>query len=230
MSAQIISCSKWLPERDAFLREQHLRPADTELVEKLFGEAKSCAGPIGGYLEAIPEDPGTKTVSLHGEILHSRLLARHLSSQDRVFPFVATCGQELSAWVDSKSDLMENYLAHILAEKATHLIAEELRRDIESKYTLENLSRMQPGSLPDWPIEQQGPLFHILDSIPQKIQVQLTETYLMLPTSSLSGIFFQDPEGFISCQLCSRKCPRRKATFDPQRLALLEDVHNSSAE
>jgi hypothetical protein len=125
---------------------------------------------------------------------------------------------------------MENYLAHILAEKATYLIAEELRQDIESKYNLENLSRMQPGSLPDWPIEQQGPLFHVLDSIPQKIQVQLTETYLMLPTNSLSGIFFQDPEGFISCQLCSRKCPRRKATFDPQRLAALELAPTSSAD
>jgi hypothetical protein len=221
MSDQIISCTQWLPDGDTFIREQHLRPADMELVEKLFHEAASCAGPIGGYLEAIPEDADTKTVSLHGEKLHSRLLARHLSNQERIFPFVATCGQELSAWVDSKTDLMENYLAHALAEQATHLIAETLRREIESKYSLDNLSRMQPGSLPDWPLEQQGPLFRILGALPQKIHVQLTETFLMLPTNSLSGIFFQDPEGFISCQLCSRKCPRRKAPFDPQRLAEL---------
>jgi hypothetical protein len=86
---------------------------------------------------------------------------------------------------------------------------------------------MQPGSLPDWPIDQQKPLFEILGPIPEKIQVRLTSSCLMLPTNSLSGIYFRDPEGFISCRLCSRKCPRRKAPFDPEQLARLENEYSS---
>lgn len=99
--------------------------------------------------------------------MRSRLLATHLTSQEKVFPYVTTCGRELAAWVTSKSDVMENYLAHALAEQATYLVTEKLRLDIEARYGLNSLSRMQPGSLPDWPVEEQGPLFRILGSLPE---------------------------------------------------------------
>lgn len=222
MTERIIYCPEWLPDADSFIAEHRLRPTDKELVDKLLSQAHSCRSPIGGYIDPAPEDCTQNSVCLLGERLHSKLLAVHLASQERVFPFVATCGQELAAWVDSKTDLMENYLAHALAEQATHMAADALRQDIEARYGLHDLSRMQPGSLPDWPIDQQAPLFRILGHIPEKAQVSLTSSCLMLPTSSLSGIYFQDPEGFISCQLCTRKCPRRKAAYDPQRLARLQ--------
>jgi len=222
MTERIISCSEWLPDADSFMTEHHLRPIDQELVEELFSQASLCLNPIGGYMDTAPQDCTQHSVCLHGERLHSKLLAGHLARQERVFPFVATCGQELAAWVDSKTDLLENYLAHALAEQATHAVTEALRQDIETRYGLHDLSRMQPGSLPDWPIDQQAPLFRILGHIPGKAQVSLTSSCLMLPTNSLSGIYFQDPEGFISCQLCTRKCPRRKAAYDPQRLARLQ--------
>lgn len=222
MSERIISSPEWRPDADSFMQEHHLRPADRELVDKLLDEAGSCAGPAGGYLDLSPESCTRDSVCLNGSRLHSKLLSTHLRTQDKVFPFVATCGPELAAWVDSKTDLLEIYLAHALAEKATHLVPERLREDIEARYNLNAMSRMQPGSLPDWPLEEQKPLFHLLGQIPDRLQVRLTDSYLMLPTVSLSGIYFQDPEGFISCQLCTRRCPRRKAAFDSERLAKLQ--------
>lgn len=223
MAEKIISCPEWMPDADSFISEHRLQPTDRELVDELFAEAESCAGPIGGYLDLAPEDCTQNSICLNGERLHSKLLASHLADQEKVFPFVVTCGLELSAWVDSKNDLIESYLAHALAEQGTHLAAEALRQDIETMYGLENLSRMQPGSLPDWPLEQQEPLFRVLGHMAKKLQVTLTSSCLMLPTTSLSGIFFQDPEGFISCQFCTRKCPRRKAAFDPKRAARLQE-------
>lgn len=222
MPEKIISSSKWVPDADSFMQEHHLQASDRDLVDKLLAEAASCAGPQGGYVALGPESCTEESVCISGVRLHSKLLARHLKTLDRVFPFVATCGFELAAWVDSKKDLLENYLAHALSEQATHLVAEALREDIEDDYGLTSLSRMQPGSLPDWPLEQQEPLFRILDRISERLQVTLTSTCLMLPTTSLSGIFFQDPQGFISCQFCTRKCPRRKAAFDPHRWSELQ--------
>ena len=222
MSEMIITCSQWLPDADAFIKDQRLQASDRELIDTLLTEAGSCAGPVGGYLAAAPADCSQDSVCLNGNRLHSQLLATHLASQEQVFPYVTTCGPELAAWVNSKSDVMENYLAHALAEQATYLVTEQLRLNIEASFGLSGLSRMQPGSLPDWPVEEQGPLFRILGRLPEKVQVSLTSSFLMLPPISLSGIFFQDPEGFISCQLCTRKCPRRKAAFDPQRLARLQ--------
>jgi hypothetical protein len=227
MTDRIISCAQWLPDRDSFMQEQHLRPADRPMVDRLFLEAEQCAGPVGGYLETVPDACKPDSVQLNGTRVRGRLLAGHLSRQALVFPFVATCGQDLSAWVDSKTDLMENYLAFALAEHAANVVVEAVRGDIEAVFGLDSLSRMQPGSLPDWPIDQQKPLFEILGPIPEKIQVRLTSSCLMLPTNSLSGIYFRDPEGFISCRLCSRKCPRRKAPFDPEQLARLENEYSS---
>ena len=222
MAEMIITCSEWLPDADSFIKDQHLQTSDRELVNKLLTEAESCSGPIGGYLDAAPLDCTDDSVCLNGDRLHSKLLSTHIKSQKKVFPYVTTCGQELAAWVDSKTDVLDSYLAHAVAEQATYLVTEKLRLDIEARYGLNSLSRMQPGSLPDWPVEEQGPLFRILGQLPQKLQVSLTSSFLMLPSISLSGVFFQDPEGFISCQLCTRKCPRRKAPYDPKRLAELE--------
>ena len=224
MAEHILTSSTWQPDLEDFMHEHHLREQDREMTALLIEETRSLSGPLGGFCAVSPAHCSKDTVHLNGSTLHSKLLCRHLSTQELVFPFVTTCGPELSSWVDSKTDLMDNYLAHALAEKATHQITEDLRLTLEDQYQVRDLSRMQPGSLPDWPLQEQQPLFQILGSIPDSVQVRLTSSSLMLPTLSLSGIFFQDPEGFISCQLCSRTtCPRRKAPFDPERLARLQE-------
>jgi hypothetical protein len=69
--------------------------------------------------------------------------------------------------------------------------------------------------LADWPIEEQAPLFKLLGDVETSIGVQLTDSLLMLPAKSISGIFFPTEISFISCQLCPRKrCESRKAKFD----------------
>jgi predicted transcriptional regulator len=78
---------------------------------------------------------------------------------------------------------------------------------------------MAPGSLEDWPIEEQKPLFVILGDVETSIGVRLTENLVMVPTKSISGIYFPTEISFYSCQLCPRKdCISRKAAFD-QKLA-----------
>ena len=42
----------------------------------------------------------------------------------------------------------------------------------------------------------------------------LTDSYLMLPTKSVSGVYFETEKSFNSCQLCTREmCPSRRAAY-----------------
>jgi hypothetical protein len=75
---------------------------------------------------------------------------------------------------------------------------------------------MAPGSLEDWPIYEQRPLFDYLWDTEQAIGVRLLDSLLMDPGQTVSGIFFPTESTFESCQLCGREnCPNRKAPFDP---------------
>jgi len=74
---------------------------------------------------------------------------------------------------------------------------------------------MSPGSLADWPITQQTQLFTLLGDVEGAIGVQLTDSFLMVPMKSVSGMHFPTEISFHSCSLCPRKeCPGRSAPYD----------------
>ena len=74
---------------------------------------------------------------------------------------------------------------------------------------------MAPGSLSNWPLPQQRPLFDVLGDVQGIIGVELSDSFLMTPNKSVSGVRFPTEEGFASCQLCPREgCPNRRAPYD----------------
>ncbi len=94
-------------------------------------------------------------------------------------------------------------------------VRQQLHDDLCSKFALKKISFMSPGSLQDWPLEAQGQLFQLLPEVEAALGVHLTESLLMVPIKSVSGIYFQTEVSFFNCQLCQRgKCPGRKARFD----------------
>ena len=85
---------------------------------------------------------------------------------------------------------------------------------LEERFGLVSLSNMSPGSLEDWPIAEQTKLFSIFGDTESLVGVRLTESLLMVPRKSISGILFPSEEGFIACRLCEReRCPGRRAPF-----------------
>ena len=49
------------------------------------------------------------------------------------------------------------------------------------------------------------------------IGVRLTDSFVMLPMKSVSGVYFPTEHTFASCQLCPRDdCPGRSAPYDPK--------------
>ena len=76
---------------------------------------------------------------------------------------------------------------------------------------------MNPGSLEDWPIQQQTQVFELLGDPLRDVGVRLTDSFLMVPIKSVSGIRYPTETSFESCQLCPReKCTGRRAPYDPE--------------
>ena len=172
------------------------------------------------------EDKLEDAVIVDGRQLTSRVLRKNLDQAERVFPFVITLGPKLGEKQAASADILENFYLDTIGNVALNSARKQLKRHLKSQYALEKLSSMAPGSLPDWPIEEQRPLFQLLGDVDASIGVKLTDSLLMLPTKSISGIYFPTEVSFFSCQLCPReRCESRKAKYDP-RLAAEYGVKN----
>lgn len=168
------------------------------------------------YLESKPED----AIIIDGIRFTSRVLRRHMDNVGRVFPFVITIGSKLEEHSRICNDFLKQYYLDTIGNTALIEARKYLEDYLQSKYALGCISYMSPGSLKDWDLEGQRPLFSILGDVQTSIGVYLTETLLMIPTKSLSGIFFPTEIPFYSCQLCPRKnCQSRKAKYS-EKLAI----------
>ncbi|MBW1696988.1 MAG: hypothetical protein JRH18_18185 [Deltaproteobacteria bacterium] len=58
----------------------------------------------------------------------------------------------------------------------------------------------------------------MLGDVETAIGVRLTESLLMIPRKSSSGIYFPTEIPFFACQLCLKEdCPSRKAAYDANK-------------
>ena len=149
-----------------------------------------------------------------GVVFRGRVLSRYLGPAQKVFPFVMTAGPELEAAAAASGDLLAQYwleeTANIALEEGVGWLAGRLA----ARWGFPGLSSLDPGSLADWPITEQPKLFSLFHGGEWLIGVRLTESCLMLPRKSVSGILFPSEENFLSCRLCDRPgCSSRKAPF-----------------
>ncbi|NPV06948.1 MAG: vitamin B12 dependent methionine synthase [Anaerolineae bacterium] len=201
---------------EALYSRLRLKPGSgyVDAVRQLALEGQALARPKAVYGMASVGARGDDWVEIEGIGFASRVLRVNLDRAYRVFPYVATCGTELEEWANSKDDLLERFWAEALQEQALSLARRALSEDVQERFHPGSVSRMSPGSLDDWPLEQQAPLFALLGDVQSAVGVRLTESFLMLPAKSVSGILFPTEESFENCMLCPREgCPGRRAPY-----------------
>jgi hypothetical protein len=188
--------------------------------KQLFETAQAIGKPKAFYRMVYVEAKGEDHVVLNGVRFTSRILRMNLDAANHVFAYVATCGQELEAWSAGFDNLLQRFWADALSEAALRAAVAAMGAHLDQHYHPGQTSQMNPGSLPDWPINQQVPLFELLGDVRSAIGVCLTKSMLMLPRKSVSGIDFPTESNFASCQLCPREnCPGRRADYDPALIA-----------
>jgi hypothetical protein len=190
-----------------------------EKVEAMAQEAQRVGRPKVCYRAAFLESKGDDHLVIEGVVFTSRILRVNLDRVFRVFPYVATCGLELEEWSKAVEGILEQFWAEAIKEMAVRSTVKFLQDHLMDRYQPGQMSRMNPGSLADWPLSEQKPLFSLLGKGPDKMGVRLKDSFLMVPVKSVSGIWFPTEERFESCMLCEReKCPGRRAPYDPGML------------
>ena len=190
-------------------------PTNDLLLKKTIHEAVNTIEPRSVYRLVCVESTESTGVTIDRVKFTSSLLAKKLYQYCILFPFILTLGQEFDNRIAASTDsLLEQYyldqIGNILLRKCGIYLESHLKKS----YMIKQLSSISPGSLPDWPIEEQEPLFSLFGDTQNLSGVYLTPQMMMIPKKSLSGIFFPSQEIFIACSLCPRKdCPERSAPF-----------------
>lgn len=190
---------------------------DIEIVTGLFESAKKMARPKALFREVFVEKIEAATVTIDGFIFESEVLAANLKNVHRIFAYVCTCGTEVDDWSRSEKDYFKSLWLDMIKQLFLNDAIQFLREHVKNSFEYENLSSMNPGSgnLDNWPIAQQRPLFDLIGGVQDEIGVTLTESFLMVPIKSTSGILFPSEDEFSNCALCGREnCAGRRVLFD----------------
>ncbi len=152
-----------------------------ELEASLLETARLAIKPRAVYKVCYVEERLKGAVIIDGICFTSRVLRKNLEEVERVFAYVVTIGRELEEMAGSCKDIMEKYffdsIGNVVLVQARKYLEDQLR----SRFSLGGVSFMSPGSLGDWPIEEQGPLFSLLEGVEDISGVRLNKSFRMIP-------------------------------------------------
>lgn len=217
MDATIIDDIRFETDRDGLMALLRVSPGSKmgQELSRMCADAESVGRPKAAYKESCVELLDDEYVIVDGVKLKSRILRTNLESARTVYPFLLTSGMELEDWSRSFSDMLHQFWADTIKSIALGSAVKAFEERLQGLHPGDQLSTMNPGSLEDWPLSEQNSLFAILGNAHETVGVSLTESLMMVPVKSTSGIRFHSQEHFVNCQLCSRKdCPGRRAPYD----------------
>jgi hypothetical protein len=153
----------------------------------------------------------------NGHILKSRLLAEKLQKAPEIALYLATVGHRLEEKVTelSSKDMLHSLLLDYLGTYAVAFLRSYIQRVIEERMKVE-VSHFGPGETTTWDTAQQAVIFDILmssDMVKSKIKMEITQSALLVPKKSSSGLFGQTEGVYIQCNFCRLKCAYRRAKY-----------------
>ena len=201
---------------------------DARELESLLERARTVANPKAVYAECFIDAKADNTVTIGGIVFRSKTLRRNLDKAERVFAYVVTCGRELDGIPVPQGDMLMEFWRDTIKAVLLSAAMQHVQDHLERRYRLSRTASMSPGSgdTDTWPIEQQAELFALLGGVGEvrkQSGVELTESFLMIPNKSVSGIRFPTEKDFRSCQVCHRtECPSRSAPFDKKLWEMIQ--------
>jgi len=158
---------------------------------------------------------GLSTITIDDTTFEGKAL-KVLQDVHRVMCYVTTCGNEMESFDLSSLDMLAFYWLDMVKNQALA----EARRTMFA-YCKENLGITKPlsvnpgsGNVDIWPISQMQGLFKLMGGGDQ-VGVSLTESSLMVPNKTISGLIFASSDSdYESCAYCEReRCPNRRVPF-----------------
>jgi hypothetical protein len=196
----------------------HIPEGEERRLESLISAARSVTTAKAVYKVSYIDSKADDSVTIGGFLFKSKVLRKQLDTVERVFPYVVTIGNGVEDLEKASDDTLEKYYLDLIGNAAVVEVREHVKSKISERYGLGRLSYLGPGQLRDWPLQEQKPLFSLLGDVERAVGVILSDSFLMIPRKSLSGIYFPTEIPFMACQLCPREnCSSRKARYDGKR-------------
>ena len=147
--------------------------------------------------------------TIEGVTFRSKVVADKLRDTPRVFLSVVTAGSGLEESGEFDGDpFLNTYCGALLFHASMYMV-----RYMKDQFGFDGSSMLSPGSLPDWPIRNNFPLFEMIGHV-DEIGVSLNDAGYIKPWNSGSHIHFSG-DGYQNCSLCKKyKCPGRRARFN----------------
>jgi hypothetical protein len=199
----------------AIKKSAHVPEGEEHRLQSLISAAHSVMTAKAVYKVSYIDAKAEDSVIIGGVLFKSKVLRKHLDKVERVFPYVVTIGKGVEDLEKTSGDALEKYYLDLIGNAAVVKARDHLKSRLANRYGLGGLSYLGPGQLKDWPLEEQKPLFSLLGDVERAVGVTLSDSLLMIPRKSLSGIYFPTEIPFMACQLCPKEsCPSRKARYD----------------
>ncbi|MFH1568133.1 MAG: hypothetical protein ABIL09_09055 [Gemmatimonadota bacterium] len=218
-------------DRDDLLRRTHVEAGSPDAAELmgLAGQVLPLARPKALYqvCDIVEKAGDSVTIAAPGGpvTFTSHILRANLEVAERLFAYIATCGPEMDRRDLCGDDILKEFWLDNLKSLALGAAIRHLSEHLNARYALGKSATLSPGSADAtvWPIQQQRQLFAVFGDAVDRIGVRLTDSCLMVPNKTVSGVRFPTEIDFRSCQVCHREdCPSRSAPFDPALLAAYE--------
>jgi len=204
---------------EPLVHKLHIKPESDHEKEfnDLVQRVREVANPKALYRESYIQEKGADTVIIDSVTFTSRTLRRNLDEVERTFPYIVTCGTEVDGINIPQDDFLLEFWLDVIKEALLRIGVRYFVKHLEQKFKLGKTSAMSPGSgdANVWPIMQQRELFSLFSDVESLIGVRLTDSFLMLPNKTVSGMRFQTEVDFQTCELCHREnCVNRRAPFN----------------
>lgn len=210
---------QYVPKQELLLKRLGL-DADSDEAEE-FLELLAAVAPLAKPVAAVgiaKVETGVPApgIVIGGVEFHGTALYDNVAEADVVWPYVATCGRRVYDFVAGMDDPFERFWAEEVMEDALDAALEGVAGHFADTVYGGKTTQLSPGSLEGWPLEEQAPLFRLLGEGADRCGVTLTDSLVMLPNKSVSGIRFPSEHDYVSCSHCPRLgCQKRKAEYLP---------------
>lgn len=205
-----------LTEKERSIQITRAGADNLDEITEMLETAVTAAHPFAIYAVLPIDEKPESSVVINGVTIKSPLMRSNFDSVYRVFPYIATCGPALEEWSKSYSDdPLGEYFADEIKKLYLGKMIYKMNEHIKKEYAIKShFPTMNPGSIKEWPLSGQRELFAIFgrDYILDNIGVRLTDSMLMLPSKTVSGIGFESEHDYHNCTRCPlHDCPNRQA-------------------
>ena len=200
---------------------------DLLLLRGLFEKALAIARPKAIFRSCSVKSIEGDRVTIDNQTFKSAVLANNLKDIHRAFAYVVTCGTEVDDWSHEEKDDIIRLWLDMMKEMILGSVRGAFITHLRKVTGIDKFASMGPGTgnAEVWPISQQKPLFELISGVTEKTGTRLTDSFLMLPTKSVSGILYPTEVTFVTCSLCDREhCIGRHAPYDEKMAAALQEV------